>query len=43
MLEFNDMFLNTSYSFKYWKCNAGLDYFYIHANGDIYPCETYYD
>lgn len=28
--------------FKYWKCNAGLEYFYIHANGNIYNCINQY-
>ena len=41
-LQFNDMFLNHSFSFKRWLCSAGKDYLYVHANGDIYPCETYF-
>lgn len=26
-------------SFKYWKCNAGKDYLYVHCNGNVYKCD----
>ena len=29
-------------NFKKWLCDAGKNYFYIHSNGEIYPCESYY-
>ena len=32
---------NISYNFKYWKCNAGLQYFHINWNGDILPCKMH--
>jgi len=41
-LKFNDIVKHPIFNFKNWKCNAGLDCLYIHANGDIYPCESYY-
>jgi hypothetical protein len=25
--------------FKFWKCNAGLDYLYIHFDGTVHPCD----
>ena len=30
-------------NFKYWLCYAGLEYFYIHANGNIYACINQYE
>lgn len=30
-------------NFKYWLCNAGLEYFYIHADGNIYSCINQYE
>ena len=30
------------YNYKGWKCNAGLDYLYVHVNGDVYNCQSYY-
>ena len=41
-LKFNDLFLNDNISFLNWICDAGYSYLYIHSNGDIYPCETYF-
>lgn len=41
-IGFNDMFLDDSLSFNRWLCNAGKDYLYVHVNGSIYPCETYF-
>ena len=41
-LQFNDMFLNNNFSFNHWICSAGKDYLYVHVNGNIYPCETYF-
>ena len=40
--KFNDIVKHPSFNFKNWKCNAGVDSLYIHANGDIFPCESYY-
>lgn len=42
-LSYNDMFLNQDFTFHLWKCNAGKDYLYIHVNGDIFPCQSYYE
>lgn len=42
-LSYNDMFLNDDFTFHMWKCNAGKDYLYIHVDGDIYPCQSYYE
>ena len=25
--------------FKFWKCNAGLDYMYVHYDGTMHPCD----
>jgi len=25
--------------FKFWKCNAGLDYLYVHHDGTVHPCD----
>ena len=38
--KFNDYDIknNSSVNFKYWKCNAGKDYFNISLDGSIYPC-----
>ncbi len=41
--SFNDLYMNYNYNFKYWKCDAYLNHLYIHVNGDIYPCQSYYD
>ena len=30
------------YNYQGWKCNAGLDYLYVHVNGDVYNCQSYY-
>ena len=30
-------------NFKYWLCYAGLEYFYIHANGNVYSCINQYE
>lgn len=45
ILTYNDIDYNPmpKYSFRFWKCNAGLDSLYIHINGNIYPCETQYN
>lgn len=26
-------------NFKFWKCNAGADFIYVHFNGDVHPCD----
>lgn len=41
-LKFTDIVKQEEFNFKNWKCNAGKDCLYIHANGDAYPCESYY-
>ena len=41
-MQFNDMFLNHNFSFHNWICSAGKDYLYVHVDGRIYPCETYF-
>lgn len=30
-------------NFKYWLCYAGLEYFYIHATGNVYACINQYE
>ena len=37
-VSFNDMYLNSSVNFQLWKCNAGLDYIYIHVDGNVFNC-----
>ena len=27
-------------NFRWWMCNAGLDYVYVHHNGDVHPCDS---
>lgn len=29
---------NINFNFKFWKCNAGKDYFNIDVDGNIWPC-----
>ena len=38
LVSFNDLYLNESVNFHLWKCNAGLDYIYVHADGNVYNC-----
>lgn len=42
-VSFNDMYLNPRVNFHLWKCHAGLDYFYIHVNGDVFNCQSFYE
>ena len=28
-------------NFKFWKCNAGKEFFYINYDGNIYPCQAF--
>lgn len=42
-VSFSDMYLNPQVNFHLWKCNAGLDYLYVHVNGDVYNCQSYYE
>lgn len=42
-LSFQDMFLYKLFSYYMYKCNAGLDYFYIHSDGNVFPCQSYYE
>ena len=30
------------YNYRGWKCNAGLDYIYVHADGNVYHRQSYY-
>lgn len=41
-LKFTDIVKQEKFNFKNWLCSAGKDCLYVHANGDIYPCESYY-
>ena len=41
-VSFNDMYLNPLVNFHLWRCNAGLDYIYVHCNGNVYNCQSYY-
>lgn len=37
----NDIFIDETINpFKYWRCYAGLDNFFITIDGNIYPCAT---
>lgn len=38
-----DMYLDMNVNYHLWKCNAGLDYIYVHVNGDVYNCQSYYE
>lgn len=38
-----DLFLNPQLNFKFWKCEAGLNNLYIHVDGNIYNCQSYYE
>lgn len=31
---------NIDFNFKFWKCNAGKDYFNIDIDGNIWPCNS---
>ena len=42
-VSFNDMYLNPLVNFHLWRCNAGLDYIYVHCNGNVYNCQSYYE
>lgn len=40
--EVNDNYFFSDHShtrFKFWLCNAGMDFIYIHWNGDVHPCD----
>lgn len=40
--QFNEIAKYNRQSFKGWLCNAGKDTQYIHCDGKIYFCESYY-
>lgn len=43
-MSFNDMYFSDPLlSFHLWKCNAGLDYIYVHSDGNVYHCQSYYE
>jgi len=42
-ITFQEMYLNPMVNFHLWRCNAGLDYIYVHVNGDVYNCQSYYE
>lgn len=42
-MSFSDMYLNPQVNFHLWKCNAGQDYIYIHCDGNVYNCQSYYE
>lgn len=39
---FTDIANNTLFCFRKWLCNAGKDMLYVHCDGTIYPCESYF-
>lgn len=41
--SFNDMYLNNIYCFNGWQCDAKKCHMYVHVDGNIYPCQSYYD
>ena len=43
LLSYNDMFMQDNFTFYMWKCNAGKDYLYIHCDGNVYKCQSYYE
>lgn len=42
-VSFADMYLNPLVNFHLWKCNAGQDYIYMHCDGNVYNCQSYYE
>lgn len=40
--SFNDLYMS-NIDFYLWKCDAGLKNIYIHADGNAYPCQSYYE
>lgn len=42
-LTHNDIYHKTHYNYKHWICNAGYDLLYIHFNGNVYPCDGFFD
>lgn len=42
-VSFEDIYLNPRVNFHLWKCNAGQDYIYIHVDGTVYNCQSYYE
>ena len=43
MSSFNDLYLNDDIQFNGWKCDAGYRHLYVHANGNVYKCQSCYD
>lgn len=41
-LKFTDIVKQEKFNFNMWQCNAGKDCLYVHSDGCIYPCESYY-
>lgn len=39
---FTDIANNTQFCFRNWLCNAGKDMIYVHCDGMVYPCESYF-
>lgn len=37
------MVLSSHINFHLWRCNAGIDSLYVHVNGDVYVCQSYYE
>lgn len=30
------------YCYRGWMCRAGVDYIYVHVDGNVYRCQSYY-
>lgn len=42
-LTHNDIYYKTHYNYRHWICNAGYDLLYIHYNGNVYPCDGFFE
>ena len=42
-VSFNDLYLNPTIQYTGWNCYAGVEYVYVHSNGNVYNCQSYYE
>ena len=42
-VSFNDLYLNPTIQYTSWKCQAGVEYVYVHSDGNVYNCQSYYE
>ena len=43
IVTFNDLYMCKNNSFYMWKCEAGKKSIYVHVNGNVFPCQSYYE